>query len=84
MSQYLENFNKTNNEINELFYLVQVDENFINLFSNIIFKFILKEIILANRLKFILNGKTYTDSYYSIVQANKINKNIDIIKIDQF
>ena len=86
--QYLENFNKTNNktnnEINELFYLVQVDENFINLFSNIIFKFILKEIILANRLKFIFNGKTYTDSYYSIVQANKINKNIDIIKIDQF
>ena len=62
-----------NNKINKNLILVQIDDFFISEINNIITKLILKELILSLKYKFIFNGESYTESFYSF--AKQIKKN---------
>lgn len=69
---------KYDNEINvgikKKLYLVQIDDSFLNTFNQIISKFILKEIMLSVRYKFIYIGGSFTDSFYSFIKQSLVSK----------
>jgi hypothetical protein len=60
-----------NNKINKNIILVQIDDFFIGEINNIIAKLILKELILSLKYKFIFNGESYTESFYSFSKQIK-------------
>ena len=82
IGKIIETYNKTislnkanTNSNNKNLYLVQIDDNFITTFNEIILKFTLKNLMQSLRYKFIYIGKSYTESYYSLVKQSSIVKN---------